>query len=231
MGEYRGFIFAITFILFFAGLVVAIPAGLEGQGLDPDGVTPLDTAVIFGFEDYEEWNMTDLSAYDQYQYDFNLRGWLFSYYAGTIQLGAKIVYGGFLWLGQLDSCEFISPAGSNRGAVLSYAEIDEDDEDGTVNYNLRYLANGADAGGFVVYWNVTEHESVSDALVADEVSFLHGVGIASTAPVDITSLLVGLLLLQLPNCPPLINLILATPIYAAVVFLIWFIIKESMPFV
>jgi len=231
MGEYRGFIFAITFILFFAGLVVAIPVGLEGQGLDPDRVVPLDTAIIFGFEDYETYNMSVLSAYDQYQYDFNLRGWVFSYYAGTIQLGAKIVYLGFLWFGQLDSCEFISPDGNNRGAVLSYEEIDTDAENGTVNYNLRYLVNGADAGGFVVYWNSTEYESSFDAFVADDVFFMHGVGIASTAPVDITSLLIGLLLLQLPNCPPLINLLLATPIYAAVVFLIWFIIKESMPFV
>ena len=231
MGEYRGFIFAITFILFFAGLVVAIPVGLEGQGLDPDNVVPLETAIIFGFEDYETYNMSVLSAYDQYQYDFNLRGWVFSYYAGTIQLGAKIVYLGFLWFGQLDSCEFISPDGNNRGAVLSYEEIDADAENGTVNYNLRYLVNGADAGGFVVYWNSTEYESSFDAFVADDVFFMHGVGIASTAPVDITSLLIGLLLLQLPNCPPLINLLLATPIYAAVVFLIWFIIKESMPFV
>ena len=231
MGEYRGFIFAITFILFFAGLVVAIPVGLEGQGLDPDNVVPLKTAIIFGFEDYETYNMSVLSAYDQYQYDFNLRGWVFSYYAGTIQLGAKIVYLGFLWFGQLDSCEFISPDGNNRGAVLSYEEIDTDAENGTVNYNLRYLVNGADAGGFVVYWNSTEYESSFDAFVADDVFFMHGVGIASTAPVDITSLLIGLLLLQLPNCPPLINLLLATPIYAAVVFLIWFIIKESMPFV
>ena len=231
MGEYRGFIFAITFILFFAGLVVAIPVGLEGQGLDPDNVVPLETAIIFGFEDYETYNMSVLSAYDQYQYDFNLRGWVFSYYAGTIQLGAKIVYLGFLWFGQLDSCEFISPDGNNRGAVLSYEEIDTDAENGTVNYNLRYLVNGADAGGFVVYWNSTEYESSFDAFVADDVFFMHGVGIASTAPVDITSLLIGLLLLQLPNCPPLINLLLATPIYAAVVFLIWFIIKESMPFV
>jgi len=231
MGEYRGFIFAITFIIFFAGLVVAVPSGLEGQGLDPDGVVPLDTAVIFGFEDYENWTMTALNAYDQYQYTFNLRDWWFGYYAGTVQFGAKIIYAGFLWLGQLDSCEFISSEGVNRGTVLSYEEIDTDAENGTASYNLLYLVNGADAGGFVFYWNSTEYESSLDAFIADDVNFMHGVGIASTAPVDITSLLVGLLLLQLPNCPPLINLLLATPVYAAVVFLIWFIIKESMPFV
>lgn len=231
MGEYRGFIFAITFIIFFAGLVVAIPPGLEGQGLDPDDVVPLDTAVIFGFEDYENWTMTALNAYDIYQYTFNLRDWWFAHYAGTIQFGAKIIYAGFLWLGQLDSCEFISSEGVNRGTVLGSEEIDADSDNGTASYNLLYLVNGADAGGFVIYWNTTEYESSADAFIADDVNFMHGVGIASTAPVDITSLLIGLLLLQLPNCPPLINLLLATPIYAAVVFLIWFIIKESMPFV
>ena len=231
MTEYRGFLFAIIFIIVFAGLVVATPPGLEGQGLEPDGVVPLDTAIIFGFEDYESYNMSVLSPSDQYQYNFNLRDWLFSYYAGMLQLGAKIVYFGFLWFGQLDSCEFISSEGINRGAVLSYEEIDADADNGTINYNVRYLVNGADAGGFVVYWNTTAYESSLDAFVAEDVSFMHGVGIASTAPVEITSLLVGLLLLQLPNCPPLINLLLATPIYAAVVFVIWFIIKESMPFV
>ena len=232
MGEYRGFLFAITFIIFFAGLVVAIPAGLEGQGLDPDGVTPLDTAIVFGFEDYENWTMTALSATDQYEYTFNLRDWLFSYwYPGDILFGAKILYAGFLWFGQLDSCEFISPTGINRGYALTYVEIDADAENGIANYNLRYLVNGADAGGFVVYWNTTAYESSYDAFLADDINFLHGVGIASTAPVDITSLLVGLLLLQLPNCPPLVNLLLATPVYTEVVFLIWFIIKESMPFV
>jgi len=231
MGEYRGFLFAITFIIFFAGLVVAIPAGLEGQGLDPDGVTPLDTAIIFGFEDYENWTMTALNPFDIYQYTFNLRDWWFGHIYGTIQFGAKILYAGFLWFGQLDSCEFISSEGINRGYVLGSEEIDADAENGTANYNLRYLVNGADAGGFVLYWNSTAYESSADAFLADDVNFIHGVGIASTAPVDITSLLVGLLLLQLPNCPPLVNLLLATPVYTAVVFLIWFIIKESMPFV
>jgi len=231
MTEYRGFLFSIIFIIVFAGLVVAIPSGLEGQGLDPDRVVPLNTAIIFGFEAYENWTMVSLNAFDQYQYTFNLRDWSFSHYAGTLQLGAKIKYAGFLWLGQLDSCEFISSAGVNRGAVLGSQEIDEDAENGTANYNLLYLVNGADAGGFVLYWNSTEYENSIDAFYADDVNFMHGVGLASTAPVDITSLLVGLLLLQLPNCPPLINLLLATPIYAAVVFLIWFIIKESMPFV
>ncbi len=231
MAEMKGFMFAIIFIIVFAGLVTAIPVWFQGQGNDPNITTPLDTGIIFGFENSTEWDMTTLSAYDTYQYEFNLRGWLFSYYAGNIQLGAKIEYGGFLWLGQLDSCEFINNNGENRGAILSFLEIEADAEDGIAHYNLLYLVNGADAGGFVVLWNTTEYASLTDAFIADDVSFMHGVGIVSTAPVDITSLLIGLLLLQLPECPLLINLLLATPVYSSVVYLIWFIVKESMPFV
>jgi hypothetical protein len=205
---------------------------MQGEAETPEVVTPLYPALATGYSDYEGWNMTDLSAYDQYEYyGFNARDWLFSYYVGTIQLGAKVVYGGFVWLGQLDSCNFISESGENRGGVLSTAEMEEDATEGVATYNLRYIVNGADAGDFVVFWNTSLYASADNAFAADDVYFLHGVGILSTAGADIGALLVGLLFLQLPECPPLINVILATPLYACVVFLIWFIIKETLPFV
>jgi hypothetical protein len=234
MAEMKMFVFAIVFIIIFSGLLVSVPTDFEGQGITPDGLTPVDPALISGFDDYEAWNMTDLNAYNQYEYyAFNGRDWFFEYYQGTkdIVLGAKIVYGGFLWFGQLDSCEFISNAGVNRGGVLTDEEIELDASSGSARYDLRYIIDGSDAGGFVIYWNVTAYASVSDAYAADKVNFLHGVGIGSNARMDIGSLLLGLLLLQLPDCPLLINLLLATPLYAAVIYLLWFIIKETLPFV
>jgi len=234
MGEYRGFLFAIIFIIIFAGLLSSVPTDLQGQGGTPDIVTPVDPALVSGFDDYESWNMTALSAYDQYEYyTFNARDWLFGYYSGTkdITLGAKIVYVGFLWFGQLDSCAFINDAGISRGSILSDEEIDLDADNGVAQYDLRYFVNGADAGGFVVYWNSTLYATVGAAYTADKVYFLHGVGIVATASVDILGLLLSLLLLQLPDCPLLINLLLATPIYASIAYLIWFIIKETLPFV
>lgn len=234
MTEYRGFLFAIIFIVLFAGLLSSVPVDLQGEGGTPDILTPVDPALVSGFADYEAWNMTNLNAYNQYEYyAFNGRDWFFEYYQGTkdIVLGAKIVYAGFLWFGQLDSCEFINSAGVTRGGVLTNEEIDLDADDGTAQYDLRYIVNGADAGGFVIYWNSTLYATVGDAYTADEVSFLHGVGIVTTAGADIGSLLLGLLFLQLPDCPLLINLLLATPLYAAVIYLIWFIIKETLPFV
>jgi len=230
MAEQRTFVFSIVFIILFAGIVSAIPTDLQGQGEEPDIVTPLNPALIAGFETTENWSMVALSAYDQYMYTLNLRDWLFSHVYGTLQLGAK-VYTWIFWFGTLDSCEFINTNGTSRGTVLSTAEINADATEGAVRYELRYLIDGADAGGFIVYWNSTLYTSVGDAFTADEVYFLHGVGLSSTASPDAVSLLLGLLLMRLPDCPPLINLILATPIYACVIFLIWFIIKESLPFV
>ena len=229
--EQKGFIVGVVFILIFAGLVATIPSDLQGQELNPDLVTPIRPGLITDFSSIEDWNMTDLSAYGQYVYSLNSRDWVFSYYAGTIQLGAKVLIGGVLWLGQLDSCEFISPTGKNRGNVLSYIEIEEDADNGTVRYELRYIVDGTTAGGFVVYWDTNSYDSLFDALTADDTYFLHGVGIIETSTIDVTALIIGLLLLQLPDVPPLINLLLATPIYASFVFILWFIIKETMPFV
>lgn len=231
MSELRGFMFSIVFIIIFAGLIVSIPTDLAGLGTEPEIVTPVDSVLLTGFADTESWNMTDLSAYDQYVYTLNSRDWLFSHYAGTLQLGAKVYILGFLWFGQVDSCDFINEEGVNRGGILSTAEINEDATNGSVRYELRFITNGLSVGGFIIYWNSTEYASVGDAFVADAVYFLHGVGVSDTSVPDILSLLVGLLLLQLPDCPPLVNLLLATPLYASVVFIIWFIIKESMPFV
>ena len=231
MAEMRGFMFAITFIIIFLGLVVSVPADLAGLGDEPDIVTPVDSVLLAGFSASEDWNMTDLTAFSQYGYNLNARDWVFSYYTGTLQLGAKNYILGFLWFGSLDSCEFINDAGETRGGVLSTAEIDADALNGSVRYELRYLVNGLSAGGFIVYWNSTVHTSVGTAFVADAVYFLHGVGVSDTAVPDVLSLMIGLLTLQLPDCPPLINLLLATFVYGPVIYIIWFIIKESMPFV
>lgn len=229
--EQKGFIVGITFLIIFAGLIATIPSDLQGPETNPDLVTPIHPSLITDFDTFEDWNMTDLSAYDQYVYSLGSRDWVFSHYVGTIQLGAKVLIGGILWLGQLDSCEFISPTGKNRGNVLTSVEIDEDANNGAVRYELRYIVDGSAAGGFIVAWDIDDYDSSADAMLADDCYFLHGVGLIDTSTVDVTALIIGLLLLQLPDVPPLINLLLATPIYASFVFILWFIIKETIPFV
>ena len=234
MGEYRGFIFAIMFIIIFAGLVSSIPSDLYGQGNNPDIITPVDPSLVSGFSASVNFNGSDLTGPVVEQYEYNLGGltWrFFSYPDPYFQLGSKVLIGGVLWLGQLDSCKFISPSGEDYGGFLTPANIEADAEGGEVRYALHSIGSGVSRGGLVFYWNTTTYSNPEDAMDADALYILHGIGIEETARMDIGSLLIALLLLQLPDCPLLINLLLATPLYGAVIYLIWFIIKETLPFV
>ena len=87
------------------------------------------------------------------------------------------------------------------------------------------------AGALVLYWNTTTYATSSDAWDNDDLYMLHGVGIESTATNDIGALIISLLLLRLPEVPPLVNVLLAVPIWACIIYVLWFIIKEMIPFV
>ena len=109
--------------------------------------------------------------------------------------------------------------------------MDTDDTDGSHRYDLKFIDSGDSAGKLVIYWNVTAYPDINDAWDNNALHILHGMGIEDTATANIGALIVSLLLLQLPDVPVLINLILVTPIWACIVYVLWFIIKEMIPFV
>ena len=228
--EQYGFVFAVTYILLFSVIIATIPADLQGQGATPDMITPLDPTLISGFSESETYGKANLTAFGQLVYIQGGFEWVFSHYVGTMQLGAKVFIGGVLWLGQLDSAEFISSEGVNRGYVLSIAEITEDATNGTIRYSLRSLDSGNSMGGFVVYWNTTTYSDPSDAWDNEELYLLHGMGIEETAIVNIGSLLLDLLFLQLPDVPFLLSIITIGPLWASIIYIIWFIFVNMVPF-
>jgi len=228
--EQYGFVFAVSYILLFSVIVATIPAGLQGVGETPDMVTPLDPTLVSGFSESETYGKANLTGFGQYVYVLGGFEWVFSHYVGTFQLGAKVLIGGVLWLGQLDSAEFISSEGVNRGYVLSITEIAEDATDGNIRYSLRSLGSGNSLGGFVVYWNTTTYSSPSDAWTAEELFLLHGLGIEETAIINVGSLLLDLLFLQLPEVPFLISVITIGPLWASIIYIMWFIFVNMVPF-
>ena len=232
--EQRAFVFAVSFIIIFSVLVASVPTGLLGLGETPDMVTALDPSIITGFSVSETYNKSDFSLVGviyQYLYDLGSRTWLCQQYSGAFTLGAKVFIGGVLWLGQLDSCNFISSDGVDRSYILTFTEIDTDADDGVIRYTLQYVGTGASAGGFVVYWNTTTYSDSSAAWTGGGLYLLHGMGVEETANADIGALLISLLLLQLPEVPVLINVLLVVPIWASIIFVLWYVIKEMIPFV
>ena len=234
--EQRGFVFAVTFIVVFATLLATIPAGLQGPDETPDMVIPVDPSLVTGFSNSENWNGSDMSGgvppLNRYEYDLGGFSWIFREVdVLTFDLGAKVLIGGVLWLGQMDSSKFISPLGGDRGGYLTTSEIDADDENGTVKYSLISIGGGYSQGSMIFYWNTTTYTNSTDAWDNDALYMLHGIGFAESATSNIGVLLINLLLLQLPDVPLLVNILLVTPIWASIIFVLWFIIKEMIPFV
>ncbi len=230
----RGFVFAAVFIVVFSALLSSIPAGLQGTGETPDIVIPVDPSLVTDFTNGASYTRTNFTGPfpPMCEYDLGSESWICAVDDSGIPaftLAAKVPFW-ILWLGQLDLVEFTTSTGEDRGGILTMTEIETDATDGTIRYDLKFSSNGNTAGGFIVYWNTTEYSDPEDAWDNDVLYLLHGVGIENTATNDIGSLLVSLLLLQLPDVPILVNVLIATPIWACIVFVLWFVIKEMIPF-
>jgi predicted secreted protein len=230
--EQRTFVFAVSFIILFATLLSTIPAGLQGQGGTGDSITPINPNLLTDFAHTEEYDKTDFTGVGvqyTYVYDLPVGGttWECVLIDNSFFLGAHTLFVG-LWLGGYSWANFISENGTNYGLSVSFTDIDNDLEEGAVRYTLQYEDTGNSAGGFVFWYNTTTYTDSSDAWDSSELFLLHGIGM--TADTNIASLLISLLLLQLPDVPLLVNVLLVTPIWAAIIFVLWFIIKEMIPF-
>lgn len=230
MAEMKGFIFSVTFLIVFTGLIATMPTELFGYGGTATTIADVDPSLLTDFSDTENWTK---SAYTNYFYSYEVGG--YNWRAGSsaepvLILDRKVYWLGLAWLGAVEHCAFFLANGTSRGTSLTMTEIEGDATDGAVRYNLQFTENSNDAGGFVVYWNSTLYPDPADAWTADKLNLLHGMGIDTTNAVNVVALLLGLLTFQIPDIPVLVNLIVVTPIAVCVIFLIWFIIKESLPF-
>ncbi len=233
-GEMRGFVFSVVFIIVFSTLLSSIPAGLQGTEATVDTVIPIDPSLVTGFSESENYTraaFSSVGAVYWYEYELDSKQWYCATNDVVIGLTAKILTWGFLWLGQVNPCKFISPDGTDQGVDLALTTIESDADDGAVRYELEFTLTSQSAGAFVCYWNTTTYDNSTHAWDNDELYLLHGVGIDATATNNIAAILVGLLLLQLPNVPTLINVFLAVPVWACIIYVLWFVIKEMIPFV
>lgn len=230
----RGFVFSVVFIIVFSSLIASIPAGLQGTDSEVETLLPIDPSLVTGFSESENYTRAAfgfVGSLGTYEYTLDSRQWFCATDDIVIGITQKVLTWGLFWLGQVNPCNFISPDGIDRGYDLSLSTIATDAEDGAVRYDLEFTLGSADsAGSLVVYWNTTLYPDIQDAWDNDLVYLLHGIGIDATATNNIAEILVGLLFLTLPQVPALVNLFLAVPVWACVIFILWFVIKEMIPF-
>ena len=234
-GEQAGFVFAVIFITLFAGFTAMIPVDLQGKGGTATIPVPVDPTLVSDFTESITFTESDFIGITglYYQYDGSEDGgdafpYTFEcdFVTDTFYVGSHVLWFG-LWLGAYDWCNFVNENGTTYSSV-TFNDIDNDANEGTVRYNLIFSSSGKDAGALVFYYNTTTYTDASDAWDNDALYLIHGYGF--TPNTNIISLLVGILFLQLPDVPTGINLLIATPPWASIAFIIWYIIKESLPF-
>lgn len=228
MAELRGFVFAVMFLLVYSALLSGIPAGFTPTTHEDPALPGLDPTLLTGFSNFESYNRSMfLGGWIYYDYSLDNGYWRVNHIDDDFWIGQKILIFG-LWFGALDYYTFLGPNSESRGSSLSFTEIDNDAVNGTVRYTG---SNDGGAGIVILSWNSTLYSGSSNAWDNDELNILHGIGISSSAPTNVLSLLLGLMFLQLPDIPLLIQVMIVSPVYASVIYLAWFIIKEVIPFV
>lgn len=238
MAEQRSFVLAVVFIIAFAGLIQTVPIDFQGQEETPETLTPIDPTILADFADAENFTKdtcTTVGTISIHTYQLPASTgdhWYFqSNPTGYDYLMAKKIFWSGLWFGEIDKSEFIAPDSINRGTHLTRTELEEDAVNGTVAYSLISSRTGDTHGTFIFYWNYTLYGSNSlTAWNAEELYLLHGVGVDDTGVINIGMLLIQLMTFSLPDVPFLINLILISPLVVSFGFIIWYIIKETTPF-
>ena len=230
--EIQAFVFVVTFMLVFTGLVASTPTGLITTSYNNPVLPSVNQDLLGGFQFYTSYNSND--TYFTYygvngQYDYQLGGfyWRASNSSSGLALGVKQIWI-VLWI-STDWCEFKSQdTGISRGESLSFSEIDEDMVNGTVKYNTLH---GGGGGTWVLYYNSGDDGwgSSYEAWINEELYIIHGLGVGDTAPQNVIGLLFGLMTLTLPDIPYLFQLILATPIWAMAIILTFLFIMKMIP--
>ena len=226
--EQQGFVFAVVFMVVFSSLLAAWPAGLQGPEETVNPITSIDPSLLTDFTDFVNYTKALFTPF--YEYNLGGRDWIVEEITDYFALGAKSYLFGVFWLGGMDQVKFTSSTGNDRGITLDLADIAADATDGWIRYSLTYVTTGDSAGGFVIYWNTTLYADPEDAWDNEVLYLLHGVGIDSTTGANILGLLFSLLTLQLPDVPVLVGILLAVGPWASIIFIIWFLIKEMIPF-
>lgn len=225
--EMKGFMFCVLYIIVFSAILSTVPAGLYGQGETAETIVPIDPSLVTGFAESQEIHRDNYTG-GIFEYTMNSRQWISESTASVVALVAKKLVFGF-WLGGLDICDFINPDNTNRGLTLAWTEITADAENGAVRYNLQF-DNGDAAGYFVCYWNSTAYDNATQAWNNYELYFIHGIGFDTSATNNIGALLVSVLTLQVPEVPTLLGTLLAGPMWVCIIFVLWYVIKEMIPF-
>jgi len=236
MAELKPLVLVISFLGLFALLISIIPGqffteSYGGRGVDvPEYFEAVDITSFF-----ETYNFT-IDDKDMFQKEWDLGGhnWIMNADYGDEFIGlGKKNYWWFLWVGT-EKLIFRSSRGINRGQFLNRQELDAD-YDNTTSY-CEYVCEGEDNPSLstTMYfgYNTSLYDTPSEAWENEELYVLQGLGFDQVSTSRNAWNLVGMILFfQMPDVHPIINAIIAIPLWVSIVYLTYVLILKAIPFV
>ena len=224
MAEMKNFAVVVSVLLIYSALLGTMPAGFMTATYETPELADIDPQLIVGFENYVTMNSTNFTA-GGVDYDFGGHGWTAQVINGIFSLFYRTQFLIFIPVYTGTTLTFES---FDRGDFLTWETIYTDSEDGLARYTAKCPQL---TSGLVFTWNTTDYTYPWDAWGNGSLIIVHGVGAnIANAPLDVLSLLLAMLTYSVADIPPLLQVLLNSPIYASVLFLVWFIIKEVIPF-
>lgn len=241
IAELRGLITVIAFFSCFVILVGAIPPEFLYASPDYRQVEPPEYFEAIDITAYAQtYNDTvpppdPVPPYDSV--DWSLGGYDWSLICvdsspDFIQIGKREYW----WIFQIGVTwfHFRNSEGIDRGEQLTSAELDSDydEESETTKYSCSSPIWQNVQFDLYFGFNTTTYEAPSEALSGNELYFLQGMGIeAISTTINAWNLIGMLLFFQMPEVHPILNALIAIPIWVCIGYLIYVLILKAIPFV
>ncbi len=241
---FKGVIFAVAFLGLFGILVGSMPSGFY-EGSTPQSFRPYNYPEYFeGIEVAEfattflmnissgtytnQWGVEEGYGHDFYFFGSSIYYHMYNYHTFPFWI---------FYLNNEHKMDWLNGTGYSRGDILNSAEIASDFVNETSEYTVQCKDLHMKAW---VGWNTTEYgqdeAGLKDAWDDGELKILWAIDmdqLGSTTGMTAWNIVSMLLLFQLPNVHPVINIIIATPIWALIAVLVFqFIIAviKALPF-
>jgi len=235
--ELKSLVLVVSFLGLFAVWVTMIPSGFyaseyEGRELTvPDYFEGIDIQTFSQTSNFTI-DFSGSQVFDEY---FDLGGWhmYFQGYKYGLDYLKAAHYASWWIFGwdyhYADWC--LTTSGANYGTELTFTDLDNiwDGQTNMIAFNCR-----TDQTQWRVYfgWNTTTYAKPSDAIAANEMEVLYGIGFDKVnTSINAWNIVGSLLFFQMPDVHPLINLVIAIPIWAAIGYLVYVLILKAIPFV
>lgn len=248
LAEIRGFIVAITFLGFFATLLAFAPADLlasdEADTSYRNINVPeyLDAPEVVYFAETVTYQLNDSLGdlfYDHRAYLFTLGRWdfdlIWQYPSDDSDGFVRFEHAERLWgFGPITSSHpmtFCSSSGVDYGTSVDAYDLMDNYNEERKYAKFTVSCEHTQMTVFFSY-NTTEYSSIRSAFENKALYVTCGMELDDTnTGFNAWDLLSMILFFQLPNVHPLINFIIAIPLYACIAYLIFIFVTKVIPLI